>query len=103
MPDINDHDEYEDQARELLSPWSRFVNNLAMNYDTAGKALAFAMHREHRTLQASIIRLIFSFLVQYSKLDGARYTDLRNEAAVNACKKLAKAMENDPDFHIPLI
>jgi len=70
---------------ELANRFSDFING----NDGAIFKEYFVKHllRQHRTLQASVIRLLFSMLKEYGDA-GDEYYDLRNEAAVKACQKL---------------
>ena len=58
-----------------------------------GGTIADAIQRNHRTLQASLVRELLTALQEYGKTP---YYDLRNQAAVEYCKQL-------PDHAIPFI
>lgn len=58
-----------------------------------GETIAQELQKNHRTLQASLIRELLTALHEYGKTP---YYDLRNQAAVEYCKQL-------PDHAIPYI
>ena len=60
-----------------------------------------ALSKQHRTLQASFWNLIFKSIEEYGKVT---LMDLRNEGAIDACKKVAEFV-NEPDnrVYIPYI
>ena len=58
-----------------------------------GETIAQELQKNHRTLQASLVRELLTALQEYGKTP---YYDLRNQAAVEYCKQL-------PDHAIPFI
>lgn len=86
MTDYENLQEQEQIAKEIILKLSKMSNNMTFNHKQFSKLLADNFRREHRTLQQGMIRVIADFISEVSKF----HTDLRNEAAVNWCKEVAK-------------
>lgn len=99
-PSAEDVEEYREAAEKIVSFFADETNNIGLNEPAFAQALVNAMHRQHRTLQANVIRVLQHFLVEYGKRDGVRWTDLRNEAAVELCKQLTPILT---DNYIPTV
>ena len=92
MPkEINENDKA--FADDLIERMGRHVNNMSLDYDAVAELMVDKMCRTHRTLQASIIRLLLAFIVAYAKRQGAMHTDLRNEDAKGICARLADVIK----------
>ena len=85
---------------ECIEKLSDAVNSTG--WEEKNKRIFFTCFlRKHRTLQAGMIRMLLSFLMEYGELPEDWY-DLRNSAAVRACKKLLPRSIVE-DTHIPFI
>lgn len=73
-----------ESAKEIIEKLSRTSNNMAFNHKQFAKELANNFRREHRTLQQGLISVLAEFIAEIATFD----TDLRNEAAINWCKKV---------------
>ena len=62
------------------------------------KGIGKMMAREHPTLQQSFMREVVMDFV--TEMAGKDYSDLRNEASVNACKEIMKVLE---DKYFPFV
>lgn len=69
--------------------------NVMGGNDEFVEAIAKHLIKEHRTLQQSFVRGMLAGLKRYGT-DSAQSTDLRNEAAVQACQDL-------PDTYLPYV
>ena len=81
------NEEYEYRRDAVVREMLRLTNYIGAVEDLATKFIE-ALKNEHRTIQASFIRGLFMILVHYATENSG--TDLRNEAAVDACVKLLK-------------
>lgn len=64
-------------------------------------AFADALSREHRTLQAAIVKNLLNGLVKYAKdAEVHQFIDMRNEAAVKVIRKMTPTILDNP---IPFI
>lgn len=79
--------------KDLVNDFSDLVNNIAFDYNDAGKVLAEHFSHQHRTLQQIMLAVLASFLKEISKTE---FTDLRNEASINWTKEVAKIPANFP-------
>jgi hypothetical protein len=75
-----------DCAREIIEKLSQISNNMSFNNEDFAKELANNFRKEHRTLQQGIIKVLAVFIAEVSTFS----TDLRNEAAVQWCKKVSE-------------
>jgi hypothetical protein len=91
--------EKREQAKALLKDLFTEVNG--SHERELVEKLFLGISSEHRTLQASFWRILFSVMKKYGQIEPAWY-DLRNEAAVKACKKLTEHIETD-SLYIPFI
>jgi hypothetical protein len=80
---------------------SREVNHMGNEKQLVKTFLWFLTH-DHRTLQQSFWKFIFSLMEEYSKLDPKVYMDLRNEAAQEACTKVSEFLKKE-GVYLPLI
>lgn len=85
------------EASKLVDELFRVINS--GRDEKVAETLLLAIQNQHRTLQASFWRIIFTVMQKYGETPETHY-DLRNEAAVKACKKLA---ELDQQSYIPFI
>jgi len=90
-------DDIRERPEELVGALSKFVN--CFNDKEHLEKVAELVMREHRTLQQSIFRLFLRCIRRWAETPESRY-DLRNEATVKACRKIATLTE---DTGLPLI
>jgi len=84
------------EVQEVADQVSSMVNGSR----SVGKEFVACMAREHRTLQQSFTGVCFEWIKHLASLKAGEY-DMRNEAAVQACKKI---MENhEYDLSLPYI
>lgn len=84
------------EAGQALERFSNVMSNREEN-----KAFVdYIVYQTHRTLNQSIMGLIFAIIVEEAKQAETMRYDARNEASVMACKKLAKELE---DIYLPFI
>jgi hypothetical protein len=100
IPDEEDVEAYRDVAEQIVSLFTGKTNNIGLHEPAFAQALVNAMHRQHRTLQANVIRVLQHFLVEYGKRDGMQWVDLRNKAAVELCQKVTPLLI---DSYVPTI
>jgi ribosomal protein S25 len=101
--------EYDRQQRERREQErvNKAIEALAESCNRMGgeeknmERIAVSFIRQHRTLQASMIRVLLKFLAWYGGLGEEDY-DLRNSAAVKACRELLPQSVVD-GVHIPFI
>lgn len=89
-------------AKETVDILSSFVNVLG-NDQERNKEFAQAFMCEHRTLQQSMLKMIFVLLQEIARAaeeEPSRYTDARNEDGYNNVKEL---MKDKGSFYFPLI
>jgi len=84
-------------AKKMINDLSSHVNNMGLDENEFADEFFQALAREHRTLQASIVRVLLKGLVRYGENIS---TDLRNEAAKKACKAVSDVIRSCP---IPFI
>jgi hypothetical protein len=93
-PDITE------EVRNLIEQFSRMVNVMGSEKEVV-EGLAVALLNEHRTLQASMVRVLLKGLVEYAKrADQHGMTDLRNEGAIKTLLKVSAVVQDNP---IPFI
>lgn len=85
----------EETFPEFMKGLSNFVNHTCQSDKEFKKIFQETLRQDHRTLQASAIRLLIQCLIEYG--ENASY-DLRNEGAVKACQQI-----KEMSFHIPFI
>lgn len=85
----------EDQNTKDYRTISSMINNMGFNAREVAKKLS----NDHPTLQQNFMRFVSEFIRAESQKE---YSDARNEATVNICKKLLKLME-DENMHLPRI
>lgn len=71
-------------ASEIVQRLSKSCNNTAFNHKQFAKDLADSLRREHRTLQQGVVKVLAEFISEVSTFQ----TDMRNESAVEWCKKV---------------
>lgn len=87
----------EEKIEKMVQDLSRFVN-VGTDFSNA---FADALSREHRTLQAAIVKNLLNGLVKYAKdAEVHQFIDLRNEAAVKVIRKMTPTILDNP---IPFI
>lgn len=84
------------KIQEAVQVLSDAVN--VMGFEGTGSVLAIALRKQHRTLQASIMR----GLIDMFKIYQNEAFDLRNRAAVRAAEIFSKAVESE-EIYIPFI
>jgi len=84
----------ENTARTAVEAITKMVNSMSWEPE---EFIAY-MSREHRTLQASFMRLIVAWIEAQAK---QKHYDLRNEAAINLSKKIVERCKDD--LYIPFI
>lgn len=72
------------KIENIIKEMSEYING--GNPELLAEMFFIAMEKEHRTLQQSFIRSIALFIKMMSKMP----TDLRNQAAVEWCKKVSE-------------
>ena len=82
------------EAQEAAKVMSNFCNGY---YSRQIEEFVEEMSYEHRTLQQSFTKVCFAWIEHLAQSENY---DLRNEAAVEACKSI---MANDPNLNLPLI
>jgi septal ring factor EnvC (AmiA/AmiB activator) len=92
-------EQLEKDNKQVCKELFRLLNYMG-NEQPLTEILAETLINEHRTLQASFIRMIQQILDTYAQLDESRCTDLRNEAALKYAKKVA---ESTLDMFIPYV
>jgi hypothetical protein len=106
--DIVRYNERYDKAANELENLARAFDtisrtlNVMSNHDNIVEALLACVVQDHRTLQQSFFDAIFSLIKKYGNLDESMYSDLRNEASLKACKKIAQFIK-DESIYLPLI
>ena len=87
----------EERAEKAAKDFMDAINEIGFD----DKTFANVVLGEHRTLQQNAIRLmIFTIFEMAAKKDFE--TDLRNQGAVDACRKIKAALEKD-GYHLPYI
>lgn len=86
----------EDATRELADKLRVACNS----YSTDAKALAKKLIKLHPTIQQSIIRYLVNTMIEMGK--ASEYTDLRNEASIAFCQRLAQLVDAE-NIHLPMI
>ncbi len=86
-------------GEEAAQALENFINVISNN-DENKSFMEYIVYRTHRTLNQSIMGLIFAIIVEEAKLAETKRYDARNEASVMTCKKLAKELE---DLYLPFI
>ena len=87
----------QEKIEKIVQDLSRFVN-VGTDFSDA---FADALSREHRTLQASIVKNLLNGLVKYAKnAEVHQFIDMRNEAAVKVIRKITPTIVDNP---IPFI
>ena len=76
--------------------------NVMSSHDNIINALLSCVVQDHRTLQQSFFAMVFSLIEKYGDLEEGMYSDLRNEASLKACKKIAQFIK-DEGIYLPLI
>ena len=76
------------QTEEVVESLSRIVNVMGDDKEIV-EAFTDTFNRQHRTLQASMIRVLSSFLKDYGKNE---HFDARNEAAVALAKTMTESI-----------
>lgn len=84
----------ESPARKI----SDAINRLGHWEEAAAKELA----NDHPTLQQTFMRLTLAFIKIQSAKD-LRFTDLRNEATVKLCKKIAANLQYEDWYSLPMV
>lgn len=93
-PDITE------EVRNLIEKLSRLSNVMGSEKEIV-EGIVQAFFSEHRTLQASMVRVLLKGLVEYAKrADQHGMTDLRNEGAVKTLLKVSTVVQDNP---IPFI
>ena len=111
-PEDDDSDSYKESAHKRYTMAVEDAQKMAEAYDKMShlvnvmgstepmvKALLACVQSDHRTLQQSFFGVIFKLIEEYGK---SEYYDLRNEASVKACMKIAKFIK-DSDIYLPLV
>jgi hypothetical protein len=80
-------------SEQLITLIYYWANNMAMSPERTGSAWGQALMKEHRTMQQTSIALFFQIL--YTIGNETEYTDARNEASIEACKKLVELVKKD--------
>lgn len=89
MDDL-DYEEFEREqeqkkcAKEIVQKLTKSCNSSVFNHKQFAKDLAESFMGEHRTLQQGVVKVLAEFISEVSTFP----TDLRNEAAVEWCKKV---------------
>lgn len=81
-----------ESAKEIIEKLSRTSNNMAFDQKLFAKELADNLKREHRTLQQGLIKVLAEV---FGELASSNF-DMRNEAAVEWCKKFNELDRNFP-------
>jgi hypothetical protein len=84
-------------AIELVEKLANYVNIMGRDYAPFIERLIYGTHR---TLQQSVFGLFLQCIKGFAELP-ERYTDPRNEATVEVCKKIMEAVEGRT--RLPLI
>jgi ABC-type Zn uptake system ZnuABC Zn-binding protein ZnuA len=106
--EIETYNQRYDRASKELDEIARAFNtfshalNVMSSHDNFVNALLSCVVQDHRTLQQSFFSAIFSLIEKYGNLEENYYSDLRNEASLKACKKIAKFIK-DENIYLPLI
>ena len=90
-------DEWEKDIEESVKLLAGATNWMGRSDEEIALEWVHHFRREHRTLQASAIRVLLQALVFYGD-SGDAYYDLRNEAAVEACKLVRQAADQPIPF-----
>lgn len=85
------------EAVELVEKLASYVNVMGKKYDPFVERLIYGTHR---TLQQSVFGLFLQCIKGWAELE-ERWTDPRNEATVEVCKKIMEAVEGRT--RLPLI
>jgi len=88
-----------EQAKALLKDLFTEVNG--SHERELVEKLFLGISSEHRTLQASLWRIIFYVMKKYGEIEPEWY-DLRNESAVKVCRRVAEYIEQN-NLYIPFI
>ena len=83
---------------EVVDKLVKVVNVMGHRNENA-EHFAEALQRQHRTLQQGTWDVLFKVIAIYAERANA---DLRNQASLDACKKIAKFME-DEQIYLPFI
>jgi len=89
---IRERERYE-QAKEVLEVLSSFVNNFNCPEDH----FVEAFHREHRTLQQSMIGLMLKVMADLAEKPDT-HIDARNQAARDTCRKMFELFEAEMGY-----
>ena len=80
--------------------------NQSVSARSGSQEIAKAILGEHRTLQQGAIAILFSTLIEIGKMAsaGPMTTDLRNQASIEACNRLADLEEaGEINIRFPLV
>ena len=80
---------------EAYKTISQQCNYMGTNLAEVGMLLA----RDHPTLQQNFMRIVIGFIEEQATKD---YSDLRNEATVNQCKKFRETYSED-GMYLPYV
>jgi hypothetical protein len=100
LQEIKAHRAREDRKEhvaDLVDQLARALNIMGREEEVAGDFLE-AITGQHRTLQQNLMGVVFKTVHGYKD---ARH-DLRNEGAVNACKRIDELLEGE-EIHLPFI
>ena len=103
-PDLKQHIMQEAEKRERAERVNSLVDQLARELNVMGKeeevaeAFLMAVQGQHRTLQQCLMGVIFKTIHGFKDAPH----DLRNEGAVNACKRIDELLEGE-EIHLPFI
>lgn len=82
----------EKKAYEVAHALAEFVNTYS---NEPGEFVAKELSGIHRTLQQSVARVVFKWIILEAEAYDAGNYDLRNEMTVKTCKKLRKVLEDE--------
>lgn len=90
-------EERKENIADIVDQLTRALNVMGREEEVAEDFLE-AIQKKHRTLQQCTMGLMFKTIHGYQNAPH----DLRNEGAVNACKRISELLEGE-EIHLPLI
>lgn len=78
--------EVKEQLENVIETLSHITNSMGCDYEKNAEILSEKFRRTHRTLQQDIMRLLARFIKNNAQI----VTDLRNQEAIEWCKKVSE-------------
>ena len=83
-----------DKGQKIAKDLSNALNSMTFDKEVI-KGFVDSMTQQHRTLQQSSMRAIYSLIQRWAVMAGEGQYDLRNEATVKFCQEIVSKCENN--------